>query len=327
VVAHTAARRESAASHSGLRPVNLTRDLGQIAALMELVFGPDMDPQSRSAMREMQLLAHSGPWLWLLASLNQVGEGFSPGFVWVEQGRVIGNVSVRRAGTRGEGWLIGNVAVHPDYRRRGIALALMQAALGLMHARGGRWAGLLVEHDNQAALRLYERMGFYRLGAVTTWQGRPPGTAAARQPALRRLRPDEWEAEYQLARNARPAPLKWMEPLSRSDFRAGWPRGLVNFLRGRREEHWVAAEGERLLAALRIRVSWAGDAHEIAIFVHPQVRGVYEASLLAHGLARLPRGARAVQVEHPAGDTGAESALRDLGLTPVRTLVHMKLDR
>lgn len=326
MVAHTAAHGES---RSGLRPVSLSRDLGQIAALMELVFGPEMDPESRAAMREMQWLARSGPWLWLLAGLNQVGEGFTPGFVWIEQGKVVGNVSIRRAGLRGEGWLIGNVAVHPDYRRRGIGLALMEAAIGLMQERGGRWAGLMVEDDNTPALRLYERMGFHRLGAVTTWHGsaRPSRLSKIPEASIRRRRADEWEAEYELAHISRPAGLNWIEPLSRSEFRTGLLTGLANLLRGRREEHWVAEEGGRLAAALRVVASWVGEPHEMALFVAPRARGRFESGLLAHGLSRLPRGPRPVRVEHPAGDLDAESALRDLGFTPVRTLVHMKLDR
>ncbi len=327
MVAHTAVRGEA---KSGLRPVDLNRDLGQIAALMELVFGPELDPESRAAMREMQWLARSGPWLWLLARLQQVGEGFIPGFVWVEDGRIVGNVSVRRAGARGEGWLIGNVAVHPDWRRRGIGRALMEAAVGLMQERGGRWAGLMVEHDNLPALRLYEKMGFHRLGAITTWQGRPTrlaGFSETQAVSIRKRRADEWEAEYMLARMARPAGLNWLEPLSRGDFRAGFLSGLANFLNGRREEHWVVAEGGRLLAALRLVVSWGGKAHEMALFIHPGARGRFEAGLLAYGLSRLSPSSRPVQVAHPAGDDEVEAALRDLGFTPVRTLIHMKMDR
>lgn len=327
MVAHTAVRGEA---KSGLRPVDLSRDLGQIAALMELVFGPELDPESRAAMREMQWLARSGPWLWLLARLHQVGEGFIPGFVWVEGNRIVGNVSVRRAGARGEGWLIGNVAVHPDWRRRGIGRALMEAAVGLMQERGGRWAGLMVEHNNLPALRLYEKMGFHRLGAITTWQGRPSRPLRFPQTSeipIRKRRADEWEAEYMLVRVARPPGLNWLEPLSKRDFRAGFLSGLANFLSGRREEHWVVAEGGRLLAALRLVASWGGEAHEMALFIHPNARGRFEAGLLAHGLSRLLPSSRPVQVAHPAGDDEVETALRDLGFTPVRTLVHMKLDR
>lgn len=327
MVAHTAVRGEA---KSGLRPVNLSRDLGQIAALMELVFGPEMDPESRAAMREMQWLARSGPWLWLLARLYQVGEGFIPGFVWVEEGRIVGNVSVRRVGARGEGWLIGNVAVHPDWRRRGIGWALIEAAVGLMQERGGRWAGLMVEQENLPALRLYEKMGFHRLGAMTTWRGRParpPRPPETPEVYIRKRRPDEWEAEYLLARMARPPGLNWLEPLSRQDFRVGVLSELANVLNGRREEHWVVAEGRRLLAALRLMASWRGEAHEMALFIHPSARGRFEAGLLAHGLSRLFPSNRPVQIAHPAGDDEVETALRDLGFTPVRTLIHMKIDR
>lgn len=330
MVAQTLLRGDVA---SGLRPVDLSRDLGQIAELIELVFGPQMDPEARAAMREMQFLARSGPWLWLLTRANQVGGGFAPGFVWVENGRIVGNVSLRRGGAHGEGWLVGNVAVHPDWRRRGIGWALMQAAIGLMEEHGGRWAGLLVEHDNGPALSLYEKMGFRRLGAVTTWRygphSRPLSHAAGEggQVPLRKRRADEWEAEYQLAQVARPAGLGWIEPLSKASFRPGLLSALDRLLKGRYEEHWVVAEGNRLAAALHIVISWFGEAHELALFVRPEERGRFEAALLAHGLARLGRSGRGmVQIEHPAGEAEAEAALRSLGFLPVRTLVHMKLD-
>jgi len=319
--------------------VDLSRDLGQIAELIELVFGPQMDPEARAAMREMQFLAHSGPWLWLLARANQVGGGFAPGFVWVENGRIVGNVSLRRGGAGGEGWLVGNVAVHPDWRRRGIGWALMQAAIGLMEEHKGRWAGLLVEHDNGPALSLYEKMGFRRLGAVTTWRYGPHplspspkalgegGWRGEGQVPFRKRRADEWEAEYQLAQVARPAGLSWIEPLSRASFRPGLLPALDRLLKGRHEEHWVVAHGNRLAAALHIIISWLGEAHELALFVRPEERGRFEAALLTHGLARLGRsGQGTVQIDHPAGEAEAESALRGLGFQPVRMLVHMKLD-
>jgi len=326
MVAQTLLRGESS---SGLRPVNLSHDLGQIARLLELVFGHEMDPEARAAMREMQWLARSGPWLWFLARLTQVGEGFTPGFVWIEDGQVVGNISIRRTGARGEGYLVGNVAVHPDWRRQGIGRALMQAAIGLMEKHDGEWVGLLVEDDNLPAIRLYETLAFHHLGAITTWRGesRPARSSKTSQVSIRKRRAGEWEAEYHLALEARPPGLNWIEPLSRSDFRPTLLPLLDVIVKGRREEHWLVAEGERLLAALRVVQSWTGAPHELALYVLPQARGRFEPDLLAHGLVRLGGGHHPVQIEHPAGDEAAEAALRALGFRPTRTLVHMKFDR
>lgn len=57
---------------------------------------------------------------------------------------------------------IANIAVHPEYRRRGIARAMMEDSLS--RTEGFRWVGLEVRDGNEAALGLYEALGFRRLG-------------------------------------------------------------------------------------------------------------------------------------------------------------------
>ena len=57
------------------------------------------------------------------------------------------------------------VYVEPAHRRRGIATALMQQAQMWAQSRGDRKIGLQVFHNNIAALRLYEKIG-YRPNAV-----------------------------------------------------------------------------------------------------------------------------------------------------------------
>ncbi len=50
--------------------------------------------------------------------------------------------------------------VHPDYRLQGIGTALMQKAEDWARERGDRQVGLQVFVQNQAALRLYEKLGY-----------------------------------------------------------------------------------------------------------------------------------------------------------------------
>ena len=55
---------------------------------------------------------------------------------------------------------ITDVAVHPDYSRRGVARALLRHAAAEARARGKRTLGLYVAQQNHTALRLYHRIGF-----------------------------------------------------------------------------------------------------------------------------------------------------------------------
>jgi ribosomal-protein-alanine N-acetyltransferase len=55
---------------------------------------------------------------------------------------------------------INTLAVSPDCRRRGVATLLMQHVLAAAGTEGARKATLEVRASNQAALALYERLGF-----------------------------------------------------------------------------------------------------------------------------------------------------------------------
>jgi [ribosomal protein S18]-alanine N-acetyltransferase len=57
---------------------------------------------------------------------------------------------------------IANLAVHPDWRRRGMGRALIKALLDGFS--GLAWAGLEVRKSNAPAIALYESMGFRKYG-------------------------------------------------------------------------------------------------------------------------------------------------------------------
>jgi ribosomal-protein-alanine N-acetyltransferase len=59
---------------------------------------------------------------------------------------------------------ITNVAVHPDHRRKGLARRLMRAILEDAVAKGLTCSTLEVRAGNEAALNLYESLGFVRCG-------------------------------------------------------------------------------------------------------------------------------------------------------------------
>ncbi len=57
---------------------------------------------------------------------------------------------------------VANLAVHPDFRRQGIAEAMMRK---LIHSSGTFvWMGLEVRRSNTAARALYSKLGFLEVG-------------------------------------------------------------------------------------------------------------------------------------------------------------------
>ncbi len=63
-----------------------------------------------------------------------------------------------------DAWHVMNIAVSPDFRRRGIATALLERLFELTDDRHRRGYTLEVRVSNDGAIRLYERLGFTARG-------------------------------------------------------------------------------------------------------------------------------------------------------------------
>jgi len=85
------------------------------------------------------------------------------------EGRLVGTVTLflKASGSSREEWPEGwasvrLLAVHPDYRRRGIGRALMEECIRRARKAGIRTIGLHTSKLMDAARRMYEMMGFKR---------------------------------------------------------------------------------------------------------------------------------------------------------------------
>jgi ribosomal protein S18 acetylase RimI-like enzyme len=305
--------------------------MGQIAALMEEAFAGNLTRQSREALRELKIMSHFGPFLWLL---DRISPGFHEtfrGFVWVEEGRIVGNVSVGRMGPYSLRWLISNVAVQPDYKGQGIAHYLVQAAMDLAREHGGEWALLQVYTDNVPACRLYQHLGFEQIAAVTELHLERAGAVAiAPNGRLRRRSYSDWRKEYELALAATSKEAQWLNPVRADHFMVGLDQRLSewlsNLVAGRREHRLAVEEDDRFLATLTVRASrWRGE-HSLELMVHPDHRGQLEEMLVTKALGMLGSyPERSVAVSHPAEHQEAIEALKIHGFIEKRTLAQMRL--
>jgi predicted GNAT family acetyltransferase len=57
---------------------------------------------------------------------------------------------------------LGNVLTHPDYRGQGLATMVTSAVCEELLDRGIELIGLSVSRSNEAAMRVYEKIGFKR---------------------------------------------------------------------------------------------------------------------------------------------------------------------
>jgi ribosomal protein S18 acetylase RimI-like enzyme len=318
---------------NGPRPINLNRDVRQVLQLMELAFGPILGSHGQRFSGERLSLNYEPP---LLLRLNMMTSGFVPGFVWDEAGQIVGNVSLIESQVP-DRYLIANVAVHPDHRRRGIARSLMEKTIDHVEGRGGQEVLLQVETGNQAAIDLYRSLDFSTVGANCHWESRTnrvrPLTLTGRhKPEIRPLSGRQWREAHQLDVGSVEPDLTWPAPPRPDLYKTGWWRAIGDFVNGRRAESWVVTESgpdepqtPRLTGLVSIHSTW-GQPHKVTLRVAHHRRGELERPLLAKTLRRLSylRGGT-IQMIHPADDQMVEPLLNEANFQVRRKLTVMRL--
>ncbi len=73
---------------------------------------------------------------------------------------------------------IHNLAVHPEFRRLGVASALIEDAISILRDGGARFIYLEVRDSNEAARQLYGRFGFEVIGMRKDYYQSPVEHAA-----------------------------------------------------------------------------------------------------------------------------------------------------
>jgi len=312
----------------GLRPINSMRDVVEVTALIERTFADDMDASSRSHMREMRWLGMAFGWLDWFAS---PGQGFMPGYAWVEDGQIVGNVTVRKLSAFGRGWMIGNVAVAPEWRGRGIARQMMEASIELVRHNHGDWIALQVRTDNEIARNLYQTLGFVTTGEGVQFECHTPVTDRAARPLpipgvrLRPARAGDMDQLYTMAQSGVPDTARWAEPVYRSLFDVSSEQSLADWVSGGRRV-WRVIEGvDQLQGAALLEIKRRRRWAQLHVWIVSACRGQYEDVLIDSVLAELNTPTDLVVARVPGEHIAQRVALATRGFRQVRALTSMKL--
>lgn len=312
-----------AQSDGAIRPFDPFRDLDSVVDLIGIAFGDRLDPVGQATLSRMRRFARGGVLLqWLWAFLGKVA--MAPGLVWVADGRVVGNVSLRHAHSR-RGYLIGNVVVHPDWRGRGIATALMQAAIKAVSKKGASWIGLEVRADNEVACRMYAGLGFEEVGR-TLYMSHEGGASweRPREQSMRRAGGSDGDALVDLMHAVIPEDQRPLLEVQESDYQPGWSRSVEHWLRRQREVWWVVGVDGELRGAVRAVRKRSSFPNLLEILVRPGGEGI-EGALVKRGMASL-RGSPGtpVSIRLPVAEPPVVAALEDEGFRRTFVLVQMK---
>lgn len=309
--------------NSNLRPFDISRDLLPVADLVELCFADSLDADGRLYIKQMRQAARNGPFLELAAGPSSLRDLPMSGFVWQEDDRVVGNLSLiphRRNGERL--YLIANVAVHPDFRKRGIARALTQAVMEELDRRGQKETWLQVDKTNSAAVNLYHSMGFRERLRRTSWRMQPQHELVVGADAgleLRFRRPSDWSLQKEWLLRNYPGDVRWQLPMDINLLRPGLKGGLQRFFSERQILQWSVLDGNELLGVL----TWQSSSLEadrlwLAAEAGKEDRAI---PLLARHAHAVLRQGRMLALNYPA--QRATESFKSSGFRAARTLIWM----
>lgn len=309
----------SAPAHPHLRRLDLRRDLGKVADLVQACFSNTLDQDGLRYLSHLRSAASAPLARWAAVSdpsLRQMS-----GFVWEQDGQIVGNLSLYPVPqTQGKIYLIANVAVHPDHRRSGIARQLTQAAVEEVKRHPGARVWLHVRSDNPAAAALYQGEGFRERSVRTTWRwddSTPVKPTGNLRVGTRRGK--DWPQQQRWMEALHPSELRWYFSLSLDAFQsgiAGWVRRLFS------EFHimqWSARSQGELVGVLSWHSTFA-SADRLWLAADPENEDQVIHGLIPAAIAGL-RTWRPLVLEYPAGR--AENAFKDIGFQPQQTLSWM----
>jgi GNAT superfamily N-acetyltransferase len=308
---------------SNIRSFDVRRDLNAVADLVETCFAETLDSDGRRYVDQMHAAARNPRYLrWAAAMADHVSMPLT-GFVWEQDGRLVGNLSLipfisldRRC------YLIANVAVDPRYRRQGIARSLTLAALEHARRRGAHAAWLHVREENQAAHNMYLALGFIERARRSTWESaaqihlRPSPTGVTTMPRHK----SHWPRQRAWLQRLYPPELTWHLPFNLQLLSPSLIGAAYRFFSTASVSQWSAVRGKQLFGALAWQTQ-VGQPDYLWLAASPEHEDLAISALLPYARRYLSNRPRLV-LDYPAGR--GTRAFQEAGFSRLQTLIWME---
>lgn len=311
--------------HPHLRPLNVLRDLSAVADLIELCFSPTMDNEGQRYLSDMRRASRDDSFLRWASRMTETASLPMTGYVWEQDGRIVGNASLIPFRDRGKRvFLIANVATHPDYRRRGIGRALTERVMKQARDKNAAAIWLHVRDDNPGAIKLYQDLGFEEIARRTTWQAgsEPRLEAPATDIRIVPRYAQFWPLQQGWLERLYPRALGWYQSWNLKPMRPGLWNWLYLLFVDFNVRQWAAIRRDRLLATL----TWMphGSRSE-SLYAAADAAGTGAAEALTCLLIHARRTITYppyLTLDYPAAEM--TEAIGAAGFKPRRTLLWMR---
>lgn len=219
-----------------IRPINPRIDLREIADLIELCFKETIDEDGMDYIRYLRKLASNVNNLSWGSGLPMSSFAQIQGFVYELDGDIVGNLSMIPFHKNGEFiYLIANVAVHPQHRRKKIALDLTARSLKYAKEKSAKSVWLQVRDDNPPAIQLYSQMGFVEKCRRTTYTITPSiklKEYAGYGIRIKKRTNEDWQKQKLWLEETYPEEVRWNVGLRENRFVPGFWKTLSRFFAG-----------------------------------------------------------------------------------------------
>ncbi len=316
-----------ASDNPHIRPLNVLRDLPAVADLIELCFSSTMDNDGQRYLSDMRRASHDDSFLSWASHLNETASLPMMGYIWEENGRIVGNSSLIPFRDRGRRiYLIANVATHPDYRRRGIGRALTERSMNQARAKNASAVWLHVRDDNPGAIQLYEGLGFQEIARRTAWYAIPDHHFPTSQSDIQLTTHVQrlWSLQQDWLRRIYPDTMNWYHSWNFNALRPGFWNWLYLLMSDFNIKQWAAVRNDELLATL----SWMPQGGK-SESLYAATKPVGDEGLIGEALKQLLLQARrslasysSLTLDFPAGKF--MEAIQAAGFRVRRTLLWMR---
>lgn len=313
-----------------LRPFQMPDDLDTLADLLPPSFqypeNPAWNLDDEEMAGEVEQLQRIKKVWWLFRALMLVVPPLRDamrGFIYEADGQAVGCINVNRQGAS-DTWIIGNVAVLPTHRRRGIARQLVEAALEVPRQKQAHAVILDVIEGNTPAYQLYVSLGFEH---YTSSDNYALPTDATLTPAplpdglhLKAIKPMDWRTRFDFDKRITPAAVQVYRPYVEKNFR---PPALLkpiipllNRLLGQRPLHWGIADAHgQLLARVALQTSTGSEGVQHVGLV-ADAAGVSVVPYLLHHACQAARAInpdKRIELEASGRVEGLREAIEGVG--------------
>ena len=292
-----------------------------------MCFAEFIDQDGKKYLEQIRRAAKNKSYIrWMKVTGERISYPLS-GFVWEEDDQIAGNLSLIPFFWKNK-WrfLIANVAVHPDFRRRGIARELTRTALDHLRRLNYDSVWLHVRQDNDAAVNLYRSLDFEDQAVRVTWlhSNHMPKIFLSEQLEFGKRRFSDWENQFSWLKQAYPSEVDWYLDFTESKFQPGPIGILTRFIRDITLQHWTVRKYGKLSGI----ASWEPSRIQFADTIWLAAPQDHEEEIIPYLLTNVCRKLRYLNkpmlVNYPAGR--AENAFEETGFEKLNTLIWMKAE-